>query len=142
MADRKTTGGCSCGAVTFEATGDPGMVIQCHCLECQKSSGAGHVPFAGYPAPQVSVKVPTKSWPYKADSGATASRYFCAECGSVVYGTTTSFPGLMAIRLGAMADSSAFEPQMAVYTKRLQKWDHDLQGKPAFETMPPMPGKS
>ena len=135
---RSVTGGCQCGAVTYKAKGDPAMVIQCHCLNCQKSSGTGHVPFAGFPEPQVTVKGQTKSYAYKADSGGTATSYFCPDCGSTVFGRTTSFPGVMAIRLGSMDDSSAFQPQMNVYMKRLRKWDHDLQAAPAFDAMPPM----
>jgi hypothetical protein len=141
MADKQksVTGGCQCGAVTYEAKGDPAMVIQCHCLNCQKSSGTGHVPFAAFPEPQISVKGKTKTYSYKADSGGTATSHFCPECGSTIFGKTTSFPGVMAIRLGSMDDSSAFQPQMDVYVKRLRSWDHDLKGTPAFDAMPPMP---
>ena len=140
MADKQksVTGGCQCGAVTYEAKGDPAMVIQCHCLNCQKSSGTGHVPFAGFAEPQVTVKGKTKAFSYIADSGGKATSNFCPECGSTLFGTTTSFPGVMAIRLGSMNDSSAFQPQMAVYAKRMRGWDHDLKGAPTFETMPPM----
>ena len=135
---KSVTGACQCGAVSFEVKGDPAMVIQCHCLNCQKSSGTGHVPFAGYPEPQVTIKGKTKGYSYKADSGGTATSMFCPECGSSMFGTTTSFPGLMAVRLGVMDDSSGFQPQMDVYMKRLRTWDHDLKGAPSFDTMPPM----
>ena len=140
MSDKhkSVSGGCQCRAVTYEAEGDPAMVAQCHCLNCQKSSGAGRVPFAGYPEHQVTVRGATKTFSYTADSGGTATSHFCPECGSTVFGKTTSFPGVLAIRLGSMDDSSAFEPQMEVYMKRLQKWDHDLHGVPAFDAMPPM----
>jgi hypothetical protein len=136
MNPKATTGGCSCGAVTYEITGDPMMVLQCHCLNCQKSSGTGHVPFAGFPEPQVKVKGKTKSWSYKADSGATATGNFCPECGSNVFSTTTSFPGIYGIRLGSMDDSTAFQPQMEVYMKRLRPWDQTLEGVPSFDMMP------
>ena len=135
----KTTGGCQCGKVTYEAEGDPAMVIQCHCLNCQKSSGTGHVPFAGFLEHQVKMTGATKTYSYTADSGGTATTHFCPECGAPIFGTTTSIPGMMAIRLGSMDDSSAFVPQMQVYTKRLRTWDHELAGAPTFDAMPPMP---
>ncbi len=142
MADQQKSvaGGCQCGAVTYEAKGEPAMVMQCHCLNCQKSSGAGHVPFAGFPETNVTVKGKTKSYAYKADSGNDATSHFCPECGSTIYGKTSGFPGVMAIRLGTMEKSSAFQPQLEVYMKRLRKWDHELKGAPAFDTMPPMQG--
>jgi hypothetical protein len=131
------TGACQCGAVTFETRGEPAAVLQCHCLNCQKSSGAGHVPFAVFPDAQLSIEGKTKSFAYKADSGATATSVFCPECGSSMFSTTTGFPGTTAVRLGVMDDSSIFQPQIEVYMKRLRKWDHDLKGTPAFEMMPP-----
>lgn len=136
---RSLTGTCQCGAITFEVKGDPTMVVQCHCLNCQKSSGAGHVPFAAFAESQVSIRGKTKTYQYRADSGGTASSIFCPDCGSSMFGTTTSFPGLMAVRLGAMDDSSGLRPQMDVYMKRLRGWDRGFKGAPAFETMPPMP---
>jgi hypothetical protein len=136
--DAKTTGGCQCGGVTYELTGDPAVVMQCHCLNCQKSSGTGHVPFAGYPQPQVKVTGKTKGYNYVADSGGTATTNFCPECGSAIFGTTTSFPGIVAIRLGSMDDSTAFKPQMDVYMKRMRSWDKALDGAPHFDAMPPM----
>jgi len=139
-ANRKPiTGACQCGAVTFETKGDAAMVIQCHCLNCQKSSGTGHVPIAVFPEVEVVIQGKTKSYHYRADSGGDVSSIFCPECGSSMFGRTTSFPGLMAVRLGAMDDSSALQPQMDVYMKRLRPWDHDLKNAPSYETMPPMP---
>lgn len=138
-SQKSVTGACQCGAVTFEANGDPAMVIQCHCLNCQKSSGAGHVPFAAYPDAQVKITGKTKTYHYTADSGGKASSVFCPECGSTMFGGTTSVPGLTAVRLGAMDGSPGLEPQLEVYMKRLRTWDHDLKGAPAFDMMPPMP---
>ena len=50
------TGSCSCGGVTCEVTGDPMAQRQGHCLNCQKSSGAGRSPIAVYADDQIKVK--------------------------------------------------------------------------------------
>ena len=132
-------GSCQCGAVTFEAKGEAAMVVQCHCLNCQKSSGTGHVPFAAFPEPNVAIRGKTQSYSYIADSGGKVTSHFCPVCGSPAFGTTTSVPGVVAIRLGIMDNSSAFRPQMEVFMKRMRSWDHTLKDVPSFEAMPPMP---
>ena len=35
-------GGCQCGAVRYRITGAPLAVYNCHCRDCQRSSGATH----------------------------------------------------------------------------------------------------
>jgi hypothetical protein len=36
-------GGCLCGSVRFEVTGQPYNITHCHCLDCRRSSGAPFV---------------------------------------------------------------------------------------------------
>src|SRR5438552_16681127 len=35
------TGGCSCGAICYECTAEPLMMLKCHCRECQHVTGGG-----------------------------------------------------------------------------------------------------
>lgn len=135
---RSATGGCQCGAVTFRIDGEPLLVARCHCLNCQKSSGAGHVPFAAFAESAVTIMGLCKAYSYTADSGGVTTTHFCPECGSTIFDMTTSMPEMISIRLGNIDESSSFEPQMDVYMKRRRTWDHDLQDKPAFDALPPM----
>lgn len=43
-----TTGGCLCGAVRYEAEGEPYHVVHCHCTDCRKSTGAPFVTWASF----------------------------------------------------------------------------------------------
>src|SRR5687767_12371984 len=36
-------GGCLCGAVRYEAAGQPYNITHCHCTDCRRSSGAAFV---------------------------------------------------------------------------------------------------
>ncbi len=47
------TGGCLCGAVRYEASGEPISVIHCHCLSCRRHTGAPVVTLAGFRRDQV-----------------------------------------------------------------------------------------
>ena len=41
-------GGCLCGAVRYEANGEPYNITHCHCLDCRRSSGAPFVTWASF----------------------------------------------------------------------------------------------
>ena len=51
--DTKLAGGCMCGAVRFEATGESFGVAHCHCHSCRKHNGGPVVTLAGYTADRV-----------------------------------------------------------------------------------------
>ena len=42
------TGGCLCGALRYEAEGEPLYSGHCYCTDCQKASGSGFIPFLGF----------------------------------------------------------------------------------------------
>jgi hypothetical protein len=35
------TGGCACGAIRYECTAEPIMMLKCHCRDCQRVTGGG-----------------------------------------------------------------------------------------------------
>ena len=35
------TGGCACGAIRYECVAEPMFMWNCHCRECQRSTGGG-----------------------------------------------------------------------------------------------------
>jgi len=41
-------GGCLCGSVRYEATGQPFNITHCHCSDCRRSSGAPFVTWASF----------------------------------------------------------------------------------------------
>src|SRR5437667_12391973 len=47
------SGGCACGAIRYESTAEPVMMLHCHCRDCQRSSGG---PFSSF------VIVPTEAF--------------------------------------------------------------------------------
>ena len=132
------SGSCLCGAVSYEASGASVLNLQCHCLDCQKASGAGHVAMAVYPESAVTIRGKLKTFRTKADSGKMANRSFCPECGSWVSGRPESAPGMVALTLATMRDSSDLAVSMRVYDKRRQPWDVVDPATPAFPAMPPM----
>ena len=44
------TGGCACGAIRYEVTGEPIVTFNCHCRDCQKTTGGAYTPVFYVPA--------------------------------------------------------------------------------------------
>jgi len=38
------TGGCACGAIRYEVTAEPIVTFNCHCRDCQKTTGGAYTP--------------------------------------------------------------------------------------------------
>jgi hypothetical protein len=92
------------------------------------------VPEAGF-----SVSGKPKGFDSIADSGNRVTSSFCSECGSQLFSRTSGFPGMLAVRVASLDEPLALTPQMSVYTKRLQPWDHSEPAAPSFAAMPEMP---
>jgi hypothetical protein len=133
----KLEGGCYCGAVRFQAEGDPLFKGQCHCRECQYFTG-GHpnviiaMPESGFSVEKGSLK------PFKrSDLENGVTRDFCAECGTAIASRPPSVPGAVLIKIGTLDDQSVFEkPDMVIYTCDKQSYHHLPEGVPSFEKTP------
>ncbi len=87
------TGGCLCGAVRYEAEGDPEWVILCHCRSCQKSLGSGmNVELLYDPARFRVTQGAPKSHRHSGGSGKVLERRFCGDCGTAQWLTGERFP--------------------------------------------------
>lgn len=135
-------GQCLCGAVRIAIKGTPVRMAQCHCRDCQRASGTGHVSNAIFPACEVTISGATKSFTVKADSGNDYTRHFCPECGSRLFGTHTGRPGMLIVHVGMLDDSGWFSPQVVLYTRSRPAWDTTTDDVPRYATSPPMPTKS
>jgi hypothetical protein len=129
-------GGCACGAVRYEYSGDPVMMGHCQCRACQRESGTGHASHVAVAAGHFKVSGPITYWASKADSGNTVSRGFCSECGSPVASKNAGMPDLTFIRAASLDDPSIFKPSLIVWTATAQSWDRLDPSLPRFEHMP------
>ncbi len=132
----KLSGGCYCGAVHYEAEGEPSFRAQCHCRECQYITGGGPNFFLMMPAHGFRY---TKGEPKafaRRDIDNAYTREFCGTCGTHLVTRRADLPAVV-IKVGTLDDPKLFEgPQMAIYTIDKQPFHVLPEGLPAFERLP------
>ena len=130
-------GGCYCGALRYEAKGDPMFKGQCHCRECQYISGGNPnvvlvMPDAGFRYTKGGPKVYRRT-----DLPTPVTREFCAECGTHILAKGSGLPGAVLLKVGTLDDPSLYGgPQLAIYTIDRQTFHFIPEGIPAFERLP------
>jgi hypothetical protein len=130
-------GHCLCGAVSFIINGEPLGTGQCHCKDCQRASGTGHMSLARFKRNDVEMRGETTSFASTADSGNINTRHFCPKCGSRLFGENSSAPGVLNVSIGCIDENDWFVPGRVVYAKDKPSWDVTSTDVPNFERMPP-----
>src|SRR5271170_2655644 len=131
-----TTGGCACGAIRYQFTGESLVSLNCHCRDCQRETGAGYAPILIVAAASFGITSGTpRHFDVIADNGRTATRAFCADCGTPLFGPG---PDTVNIRAGSLDDPGMFRPRMDIYTASAQPWD---LMDPALPKTPKLPAQ-
>src|ERR1700688_4594945 len=112
---RSVSGGCLCGALRYEADGQPAHAGYCFCADCRKASGSGFIPFMGYAADAVCFTGETRQAVSRAYRGGESVRNFCPACGGMVFGGIVGVDTSHTIYAGSLDDPSLFEPQVAIF---------------------------
>jgi hypothetical protein len=132
------TGGCACGAIRYESTAAPVVMLHCHCRDCQRSSGG---PFSSFViVPKEAFKLLQGSPRFHAspsEAGGETHRGFCPECGAPIVVKPDVVPHLVAIRTASLDDPSGCSPQLDVWTSDAHPWDQMNAALPKFEKYPP-----
>jgi hypothetical protein len=97
-------------------------VVACHCLDCQRRTGAPFGAGAFYGAETVTVSGRPKEFARDAASGGKVRNYFCENCGSTVYWTVDNLPALIGVAVGALADPKWPPPVRSVFEQSRHDW--------------------
>lgn len=127
-------GGCHCGAVRYEVSGEPQHVALCHCSDCRKSSGAPMVAWAAFAEDQFKL---VEGEPMTFNSSGSAMRSFCPKCGSGLYYRNAEYlPGIVDIQSATLDDPEALPPGAHIQTAERLGWMETAHSLPAFERFP------
>jgi hypothetical protein len=116
------TGGCACRSIRYVCAGAPVAMLNCHCRDCQRSSGA---PFASgfiVRTSDVEITGTPKTYSVRAGSGSLATRSFCTDCGAPLFTRGEAAPEFMSIRFATLDSPSDFQPMLDIWTSSAQPW--------------------
>jgi hypothetical protein len=114
---------CSCGQLKLRLSGEPQIVSSCHCLACQRRTGAvfGSTAFFGR-SQLAGMEGEHRAWQRRADSGNVLTFHFCPTCGSTVYWESNAAPDRVSVAVGCFADPQFPPPARTVWTESKHGW--------------------
>jgi len=133
---KRYTGGCLCGALRYETAGEPRFTGHCYCVDCQKASGSGFMPFMSFAASAVRITGEVSQFVSKALSGGDATRNRCAACGSLVFGGELGKSDMLNIYAGTLDDPSSFRPRIAIFARSRPPWAAIPPELKVFDALP------
>jgi hypothetical protein len=114
---------CSCGQLRLRLAGDPQLVSSCHCLACQRRTGAVFGSTAFFRRNQiVSTHGEHRAFRRLGNSGTWLTFQFCPQCGSTVFWESERLPDLVSVAVGAFADPGFPAPIRTVWTQTKHEW--------------------
>ena len=130
-------GGCFCGALRYEISGEIPWRALCLCKTCQKISGGAGNLFVGIGASAFRY---TRGEPrrFNRDGADTSpTREFCGECGVHIAARVAAIPQGLVVKIGTLDDPSVFEgPNLVFWTREKQRFHVVPDGATAYETLP------
>src|SRR5262245_3476558 len=116
------TAQCQCGSLRAIAGGEPDIVNVCHCISCQRRTGAVMHSGAYYKKSKVRLEGESKLYVRTTESGRQLRFQFCQNCGSSVYWEADLRPDHYGIAVGAFADPQFPAPTLSVWEDTIHSW--------------------
>ncbi len=138
------TGGCHCGRVRYEVSGEPIVTYACHCTDCQRMMAS---PFSlGMAVHDAGFRIVTgepASYVRVGENGRRMESWFCRDCGTRLFASPVTPVGaqqaIRLLRAGTLDNRSWLRPAAHVWTRSAQSWFVIPDGVPKYETRPPEP---
>ncbi len=124
----KATGGCLCGAVSYEITGPLRSVVYCHCEQCRKTSG--HF-VAATACGTEELKLLNDAGLQWYRSSPEAQRGFCSTCGSSLF-WQPEHGEYVAIMAGALDTPTGLSSREHIHTASASDYYSLTDGLPQF----------
>ena len=138
LPDFPVEGGCQCGSVRYRLSAGPLAVYNCHCRDCQRTSGASN---------EMSMVIERKSFEHiagevvgyekVADSGRHVLQFRCVQCGNKVWNEPLASPAIYVLKPGTLDDFSWARPIGNIWTDSRVPWAVIDENLANFRGQPP-----
>lgn len=122
-------GGCLCGAVRYEASGEPFNSAVCHCRTCQRAHGAPMVAFFSVKAANFRL-LSGELFDYASSDHAV--RRFCRACGTQLLFDDSRYPDEIDIATASLDEPAAVPPGLHIWTMSRVPWVKLDDGLPVY----------
>ncbi len=131
----KRAGGCHCGAIRYEAVGEPRAHTLCHCTDCRRHAGAPMVGWCMFAADEVKT---LRGTPKIYASSEHGRRHFCPDCGTgLFYVNEVALPGIIDVQSATFDEPNAMPARAHIQIAERIGWMETAHELPAFDRFPP-----
>ena len=132
----KFSGKCLCGNVSYKSHAEPVLILNCHCEDCRRSTGAVYGTNVMVAEDQLEIHGEVSIFKHKAKSGNTMTKRFCPNCGTLMFGNSSGRQNSVSIRAGTIDQFDLIKPQMNVFVaKKIESTPID-KSLPCSDAMP------
>ena len=135
------TGGCQCGQVRFEISGDPINKVFCYCTDCQIRTGGDK--WFGIWVPRENFKFTGNTEPatytQQSGTGHDVHHHYCPNCGVNICADIT-VADFFTVSGPCIDGGENLKPEIAIFAASAPKWAVLPTDIPVFDTVPPEMG--
>ena len=128
MPSNVICGGCLCGSVRYEATGQPYNITHCHCSDCRRGSGAPFVTWASFRRNEFRFTVGEP----KDLRWAGRVRSFCPHCGTPLTFLTEPSADEIDVTVCSFDQPAILTPADHIWVEDRLPWIRLADGLPAY----------
>jgi hypothetical protein len=130
------TGQCLCGNVRYAFAHEPKEMGLCYCKTCQRKSGSSHTAYLADAVSNITVTGSVTWYGATGESGLPKQHGFCQACGSVLFGKSDLWPGVLAVYAGSLDQSENFSPKVVIWACDAPSWALIDKSLPSIEKNP------
>ena len=132
MSVSSYVGGCLCGRLRYEVTGDATNLCFCHCSSCRRAAGAPMVPWGTFARDRFVI---TRGRLAEYRSSPKVTRGFCASCGTSLTYCHDKRANEIDLALATLDDPGVLVPEAHIWVQDKLPWVIIGDGRPQFDTV-------